>query len=82
MRARVFFCFNYKNISIQSKDAEIKKYPLCLGNISGDFSANNLKKKKTGLDGWVYGFSVDYRPFDTSNIIDLHKYLIKKHNIK
>ena len=50
MGARVFFCFNYKNISIQSKDAEIKKYPLCLGNISGDFSANNLKKK-TGLDG-------------------------------
>ena len=45
MGARVFFCFNYKNISIQSKDAEIKKYPLCLGNISGDFSANNLKKK-------------------------------------
>ena len=46
MGARVFFCFNYKNISIQSKDAEIKKYPLCLGNISGDFSANNLKKKQ------------------------------------
>ena len=81
MGARVFFCFNYKNISIQSKDAEIKKYPLCLGNISGDFSANNLKKK-TGLDGWVCGFFVDYRPFDTSIIIDLHKYLIKKHNVK
>ena len=46
MGARVSFCFNYKNISIQSKDAEIKKYPLCLGNISGDFSANNLKKKQ------------------------------------
>ena len=41
-----FFCFNYKNISIQSKVSEIKKYPLCLGNISGDFSANNLKKKQ------------------------------------
>ena len=25
------------------KDSEIKKYPLCLGNISGDSSANNLK---------------------------------------
>ena len=26
------------------KDSEIKKYPMCLGNISGDFSANNMKK--------------------------------------
>ena len=27
----------------KSKDSEIKKYPLSLGNISGDSSANNLK---------------------------------------
>ena len=26
--------------------------------------------------------SVDYRAFDTSNIIDIHKYLMKKHDIK
>ena len=31
------------------KDSEIKKrYPLCLGNISKDFTANNMKK--TGLN--------------------------------
>ena len=29
----------------------------------------------------VYDFSVDYRPFDASNIIDIHKHLMKKHNI-
>ena len=34
-----------KNISIQSKRFWNKKYPLCLGNISGDFSANKMKKK-------------------------------------
>ena len=34
--------------------------------------------KKTGLNGYVYDFSVTYRVFDTSNIIDIHKYLIKK----
>ena len=28
----------------KAKDSEIKKYPLCLGNISGDFSANSKKK--------------------------------------
>ena len=41
-----------------------------------------LTLKKTGLNGYVYDFSVDYRAFDTSNIIDIHKYLMKKHDIK
>ena len=26
----------------------------------------------------VYDFSVDYRHFDTSNIVDIRKYLMKK----
>ena len=33
---------------------------------------------------WIfngYDFSVDYNTIDTSNIIDIHKYLMKKHNI-
>ena len=59
----------------------MKKYPLCLQNISKDFTANNLKKK-TGLNGYVYEFSVDYNVIDTSNIIDIHKYLTKKHDLK
>ena len=50
---------------------------MCLGNISEDFSVNNMIK----LDYMgVRNFSVDYRAFDTSNIIDIHKYLMKKHN--
>ena len=40
------------------------------------------KKKKAGLNGYVHDFFVDYRAFDTSNIIDFHKYLMKKHGIK
>ena len=59
----------------------MKKYPLCLQNISKDFTANNLKKK-TGLNGYVNEFSVDYNVIDTSNIIDIHKYLTKKHDLK
>ena len=58
-----------------------KKYPLCLGNISGDFSANTMKKK-TGLNGCVYNFVVGYSTFNTNNIIGIHKYLMKKNNIK
>ena len=28
----------------KAKDSEIKTYPLCLGNISKDFTINNTKK--------------------------------------
>ena len=33
----------------KAKDFDIKNYTLCLGNISRDFSINNVKK--TGLNG-------------------------------
>ena len=42
----------------KAKDCEIVAISLCLGNISKDFSADNMKK--TGLHGCVYDFSVDY----------------------
>ena len=53
---------------------------LWLGNISGSFAANNMKK--TGLNVIVYALSVDYRAFGTCNTIYIHKYLIKKYNVK
>ena len=36
--------------------------------------------KKTKINGFVYNFFVDYKAFDISNIIDIHKYLMKKYN--
>ena len=33
-----------KIYQFKAKDFEIETYPLCLGNISGNFSANNMKK--------------------------------------
>ena len=40
-----FFFVNATNIyQFKAKDSETKKYPLCLGNISEDFYANNMKK--------------------------------------
>ena len=54
-------------------------YPLCLGNISKDFSLNNMKK--TGLKGYVYNFSVDYNAIAAADILDIHKYLTKKNGI-
>ena len=74
------FVNSTKIYQFQAKDSEIKKYPLCLGNISKDFTANNMKK--IGLNGYAYEFFVDYNIIDTSNIIDIHKYLMKKYEIK
>ena len=53
---------------------------MCLGNVSVDSSANNMIK--TGFDGSVYDYFVDYNIIDTSNIINIHNYLRKKHYIK
>ena len=43
-------------IKFEAKYSEITAYPLCLGNMSKDWSVDNLKK--TGLKGYVYYFSV------------------------
>ena len=34
--------------------------------------------KKTGLDGYVYDLSGDYDATDIDDIVDIHKYLMKK----
>ena len=37
--------------------------------------------KKTGLNGYVYDFSVDYDDIAVSHILDIHMYLMKKNGI-
>ena len=61
------------------KDSETAAYPLCLGNISTDWSVDNMKK--AGLKGYVYDFSVDYNAIAVSDILDIHRYLMKKNEI-
>ena len=56
----------------KAKDSEIVTSPLCLGNISKDWSADNMKK--TGFTGYVYDFSSDYDSTDVDDIKDIHKY--------
>ena len=60
----------------KAKDSEIVPSPLCLGNISKDWSVGNMKK--TGFTGYVYDFSVDYNAIAVDNIKDIHNYLMKK----
>ena len=53
---------------------------LCVGNISSDWSLTN--STKTGLYGNVYDFAVDYVGINgVKTIYDIHRYLMKKHNI-
>ena len=63
----------------KAKDSEIVIGPICLGNISKDWSVDNMKK--TGLTDYVYDFSVDYEAIDVDDIKDIHKYLMKKNDI-
>ena len=44
-------------IKFKAKGSEIVASPLCLGNVSKDFSVDNMKK--TGLNEYVYDCSVD-----------------------
>ena len=51
------FVISTEIIKFKAKNSEIVASPLCLGNISKDWSADNMKK--TGLTGYVYHFSAD-----------------------
>ena len=58
-RANTYLFINGTEIiKLKAKDSEIVAYPLCLRNISKDFSVDNMKK--TRLKRKVYDFSVDY----------------------
>ena len=63
----------------KAKDTEIVATQLYLENISKDWSADNMKK--TGFNGYVYDFSVDYDATDVDDIKNIHKYLMKKNGI-
>ena len=63
----------------KAKDSEIVATPLCLRNISKNFSVDNMKK--TGLNGYVYDFSVDDDATSVDDILGIHKYLMEKNNI-
>ena len=62
-------------IKFKAKDSETVANPLCLGNISKDFSKS--KMKKAGLYGSIYEFSIDHKAVTVDNILGIHKYLTK-----
>ena len=65
-----------KIYQFKATNSEIKDYAMSLGKISKDFKINNTKK--AGLKGVVNFFSVDFNPIDSNDILDIHKYLMKR----
>ena len=55
------------------KDSEIKDYALYLDNIS---TINNMKNAE--LKVVINFFFFDFNPINTSDILDIHKYLVKR----
>ena len=66
-------------LKFKAKDPEIVARPLCLRNISKDWSTDNMKK--IGLTGYVYDFSADYYAITIDDIKDTHNYLMKKNDM-
>ena len=60
------FVNGQKIVKFRAKDSEIVASPICLGNISKDWSTDN--SKWTGFNRYVYEFSVDYKTLNPSNL--------------
>ena len=74
------FVNGVQQLKFKTKNSEIQRHPLVLGNISTDFSTTN--STKTGLYGNVYDFAVDYVSINSvGTIYDIHRYLMTKHGI-
>ena len=63
----------------KAKDSELLVGSICLGNISKYWSVDNMKR--TGVTGYVYDFSIDCDPIAVDDVKNIHKYLMRKHNI-
>ena len=79
---RIYFFVNGKEIFKFKAENKNVNFPtrFCLGSISDGFSAT--ESRKVSLNGNVYDFPVDYNSLDKSDILNIHKYLMTKNNIK
>ena len=77
-----FFFVNGKEIFKFKFDNKNFNFPtqFCLGIISNGFC--NTESREVSLNGNVCNFSVDYNFIDKSDILNIHKYLMTKNNIK
>ena len=68
--ANIYLFVNGTEIyKFNAKDSEIVATPLCLGNVSKDWSVDNMKKAV--FNGYVYDFSVDYDAIAVDDVKDI-----------
>ena len=68
-----------QELKFKCKTNQLVKEKLCLGNLSDQWTTS--ESEKTGVYGKIYDFVVDYEQIvGTTKIIDMHKYLMTKHN--
>ena len=65
--------YNGANSCLFANSTEIYRFK------AKDWSTDNMKK--TGLNGYVYDFSVDYKAVNVDDIKNIHRYLMKKNNM-
>ena len=68
-----------QELEFKAKDDQIVREILCLGDISDDWTIANAQK--AGFWGEIYDFAVDYTSTNIGDINNIHRYLMKKHNI-
>ena len=68
-------------ITSNQKMKWINTCPLLLGKVLKDFAVDNMRKK-TKLNGYVDEVSVSYDAINANEVLNFHKYLKVKHNIK
>ena len=70
-----------QELKFKCKTDQLVKEKLCIGNLSDQWTTS--ESEKTGVYGKIYDFVVDYEQIvGTTKILDMHKYLMTKHNIR
>ena len=65
---------------LNSKQEILKLWEVSyVSKTSKNFSVDNMKK--TGLNGYVYDFSVIFHVITVVDILDIHKYLMEENGI-
>ena len=67
-----------QELKFKTKNDQIVKEILSLGNISDDWTAANAEK--TGFWVEINDFALDYTSNNIGGVYNIHRYLMKRHN--
>ena len=79
-----FFFVNEKEIYKFNASNKNVTFPsqFCLGSVSEEVVSEEVHSEEVSSKGNLYDFSVDYGSIGKCNILNIHKYLVTKNNIK